>query len=126
MNELIRADQNINLVQAAATQQRIKAELAEKMAKTPNMPQIEQAAQEFESVFLAEMLKPMFKDVNEPDPTFGGGHGEEVFNGILVQEYGKIMAENGGIGIADHVRAELIKIQESRNGAVTAATEEIE
>lgn len=69
------------------------------------------AAKDFEAVFLAEMLKPMFETV-EVDDTFGGGHGEEVFRGLMVQEYGKMLSQKGGIGLATHIQAQLLKLQE--------------
>lgn len=75
-----------------------------------NMAQIEEAAREFEAVFIAEMMKPMFENISTEAP-FGGGKGEEIFRGMLVQEYGKQMAAKGTIGIADHVKAELLRIQ---------------
>ena len=70
-----------------------------------------QAAEDFEAVYIAEMLKPMFETV-EVDDMFGGGKGEEIFRGILVQEMGKSIARQGGIGLADHVRAQLLQNQE--------------
>ncbi len=65
---------------------------------------------EFEAVMLSEMLKPMFEGI-EVDDMFGGGKGEEIFRGFMIQEYGKIMAKAGGIGIADAVKQHLIQIQ---------------
>lgn len=70
-----------------------------------------QAAKDFEATFIAEMLKPMF-DMVDVDSQFGGGKGEEVFRGMMVQEYGKMIAARGGVGIADQVQAELLKTQE--------------
>ncbi|MEK7802443.1 MAG: rod-binding protein [Pseudomonadota bacterium] len=70
-----------------------------------------QAAKDFEAVFITEMMKPMFESI-EVDDTFGGGKGEEVFRGLLTQEYGKMFSQKGGIGLAAHVQSELIKIQE--------------
>lgn len=72
---------------------------------------IDEAAQDFEAVFLSEMIKPMFEGI-EVDENFGGGRGEEVFSDLLVQEYGKSMSQAGGIGIASFVREELIRQQE--------------
>ena len=112
MNELIRADANIAMMQTAHQQQKLETDLTAKAKALKNEAQIDEAAKEFEAVFLAEMLKPMFSEVNQPDPLFGGGKGEEVFNGFMVQEYSKLMAERGGIGIAEYVKAELIRIQE--------------
>lgn len=79
--------------------------------KAYDMQQIEKVAKDFEAVFLSEMFKPMFKGI-KPDPMFGGGKGEEVFQGLMIQEYGKIVAERGGVGLADHVKAEIIRLQE--------------
>ena len=73
----------------------------------------DKAAQDFEAVMISEMLKPMFETV-EIDDTFGGGKGEEVFRGLLIQEMGKSIAKQGGLGLANNVRAELIKVQEQQ------------
>lgn len=75
---------------------------------------INAAAEEFEAVMLTAMLKPIFDGVETPEP-FGGGEGEEMWKGLLVEEYAKEMAATGGIGIADQVRSELLRIQETVN-----------
>lgn len=84
------------------------------VGKSLDLEKIEEASVEFEAVFLAEMLKPMFAGL-KPNPMFGGGSGEETFQGMMVQEYGNAMARAGGVGLAEHVRAELIRIQEILN-----------
>ena len=76
-----------------------------------NIEKIEHAAKEFEAVFLTEMLKPMFEGI-KPNALTGGGKGEEIFNSFLLQEYGKMMVDRGGIGIAEHVKQELIRVQQ--------------
>jgi len=76
-----------------------------------NMRQMRQVAKDFESVFIAQMLQPMFQDIR-PEAPFGGGTGEDVWRGMQVQEYGKAISEAGGIGIADAVLREMIKMQE--------------
>ncbi len=81
------------------------------LKSVPNLAAIEEAADEFESVFVAEMLKPMFEGI-ETDPMFGGGRGEDVFRGLMIEEYGKKISESGGLGLASFVRAELIRLQE--------------
>ena len=75
-----------------------------------------QAAQDFEAVFISEMIKPMFETV-DVDDTFGGGKGEEVFRGLMVQELGKSLAKRGGLGLSDHVNAELLKLQETKKAS---------
>lgn len=60
------------------------------------------AAEDFEAVFLSQMLQHMFDGI-EPDETFGGGHAEEVYQSFMIEEYGKIIARSGGIGMKDHI-----------------------
>lgn len=84
--------------------------------KDANTAKTDKAAKDFEAVYISEMLKPMFETV-DVDDMFGGGKGEEVFRGLLVQEMGKSIAKQGGLGLADQVKAELLKIQEHQGKA---------
>lgn len=68
-------------------------------------------ARDFEAVFLGQMAQMMLESV-EVDQTFGGGHGEEMFRGILAEKLGREFAARGGIGLSDAVRAQIIKLQE--------------
>jgi flagellar protein FlgJ len=77
---------------------------------------VEEAAKEFEAVFIGEMLKPMFEGISS-DGMFGGGKGEEVFQGMLVQEYGKIIARTGSIGFSAPIKEEMIRMQEKADNA---------
>ena len=76
------------------------------------LEQAKQAAEEFEAVFLAQMLAPIF-DGLETDGPFGGGSSEKIYRSLLVQEYGKSIAKSGGIGISDAVQREILKLQEA-------------
>ena len=73
---------------------------------------IRKAAEEFEAVFLSQMLAPMFETL-ESDTLFGGGPGEDIYRSMMVEEYGKAIARSGGVGIADAVARELLSIQEA-------------
>lgn len=79
--------------------------------KPIDMAATKKAAQSFEAVFLSQMMGHMFEGVGK-DSLFGGGAGEEMFRPMLFDEYGKLMAQKGGIGIADTVMRTLIKQQE--------------
>lgn len=81
--------------------------------KAREMEKIQATAKEFEAVFIAEMLRPMFETV-ESDEMFGGGNAEDTWKGLLVDEYGKGIANAGGIGLADHITAAMIQMQEMR------------
>lgn len=69
------------------------------------------AGKEFESMFLGQMLSHMFAGL-ETNEMFGGGHGETMMRSLLVEEYAKEMTRAGGIGIADAVTREILKVQE--------------
>lgn len=73
------------------------------------------AAQDFEAVYLAQMLQPMFNTV-EVDETFGGGAAEEIWRGIMVEEMAKQISRTGGVGLASSVEREMLKLQEVANG----------
>lgn len=104
-------DTSLALLQSTQTVDLGKAAIKSNSAKGGvNVSKAEEAAQEFEAVFIAEMLKPMFEGIKH-DGEFGGGKGEEVFHGMLVEEYGKLLAQTGGIGVADSVRDTMIQMQ---------------
>ena len=54
-----------------------------------------------EASFLAEMLK--YAGHGESRRSFGGGAGEDAFTSLLVRERASLMAENGGIGLAEQI-----------------------
>ncbi|MFY9287366.1 MAG: rod-binding protein [Alphaproteobacteria bacterium] len=83
-----------------------------KPRKPTNYAQIDKASKEFESMFMTQMLQPMF-DSMEVNPVFGGGNGERIMRSFLVQEYGKIASKNSHFGIADAVKAEMIRAQDA-------------
>lgn len=74
---------------------------------------LDAAARDFEAVYVGEMIKPMF-DTVKTDKLFGGGKAEDTFKSLLMQQYGKKIAENGGIGLAQAVKAEMIRMQERK------------
>lgn len=71
---------------------------------------IQKTAQDFEASFLSIMLAQMFEGV-ETEAPFGGGHGEKMFKSFMTEAFGKQMAKTGGIGIADVVAKEMLKLQ---------------
>lgn len=73
---------------------------------------VARTAEDFEAFYLTQVTANMFAGI-ETDPMFGGGPGEAVFQSLLTQEYGKLVARAGGIGIADAVAREMIKLQEA-------------
>ena len=77
---------------------------------------IRQTAQQFEATFMAQMLRPMFEGLSTEAP-FGGGHAEETWRGFMIDEMGKQISRAGGVGLADQVMAEMIRMQAGQSAA---------
>jgi Rod binding domain-containing protein len=71
----------------------------------------QRTGEKFEAMFLAQMMAPMFDGVGEGG--LFGGQSAKAYKSVLMEEYGKAMAANGGVGIADQVKAEILKMQEA-------------
>ncbi len=80
-------------------------------ARPEPSPRMRETAQQFEATFLAQMMKPMFEGLQTDGP-FGGGDGEATWRSFLVEEMAQQTVKAGGIGLADHVLNEMIKLQE--------------
>lgn len=84
---------------------------AARASQTPeNAEALKKAAEEFEAMMLSQLLAPMF-NVLDADGLGGGGSGERMFRPMLVDNYAKGLAATGGIGIAQSVLAELVRMQ---------------
>jgi Rod binding domain-containing protein len=83
------------------------APLTAHVSPATDMAGIKKAAQNFESVFISQMFKGI-----GGDSLFGGGHGEEMFRSLLVDEYSKQVVKRGGLGLTDTVMRALISQQE--------------
>jgi Rod binding domain-containing protein len=70
-------------------------------------------AQDFEAFFLSQTFENMFSGI-KGDAMFGGGSAETVYRSLLLQEYSKVAASNGGVGIADAVQREILRAQEKK------------
>lgn len=70
-----------------------------------------ETAEAFEASFLSQMLKPMFEGLSTDGP-FGGGEAESTWRGFLVEAMAKQTVQAGGIGLADRVMSEMLKMQE--------------
>lgn len=81
--------------------ERLRARLNAQGDARPHDARLRAVAQEFEAVFLQEMLKN--SGINTPSENFGGGVGEEAFASMLTEQYATALAEKGGIGLAEHV-----------------------
>ena len=70
-----------------------------------------ETAEAFEASFLSEMLKPLFAGLSTEAP-FGGGDAEATWRSFMVDAMAKQTAKAGGVGLADRVLGEMIRMQE--------------
>lgn len=78
-------------------------------------PAMRRAAQDFEAVFLGELLSGLTEGLGGGGAAGGGplgGGDSDPFAAMLRDEYGKLISRSGGIGIADAVLRELLRAQE--------------
>lgn len=96
--------------QHAGTKKQIRHEpLGE--PKTAREISAKKAADEFEAVFISQMLKSMSVGIKTDGP-FGGGQSEEIYRGLMNEELGKSISGQGGIGMSDSIYREILKNQE--------------
>jgi Rod binding domain-containing protein len=65
-----------------------------------------QVSQEFEAIFIKQMLNTMRKTVTKSG-LLDGGMAEEIFEDMLYDEYAMKMAKTAGFGLADQVYLQL-------------------
>jgi Rod binding domain-containing protein len=77
-----------------------------------NAGQAAKAAEDFEAVFINEFMGAMFEGIKTDGP-FGGGPGESIFRSMMIDQYSKAVAKQGGFGLAAAVKKELLHAQEN-------------
>jgi peptidoglycan hydrolase FlgJ len=64
-------------------------------------------AQEFEALFLKQMLGSMRSTLKPENDMLHGGLSQDIFEDMLYDEYSRVMAKTGSIGIADLIYDQL-------------------
>jgi Rod binding domain-containing protein len=73
---------------------------------------IKAVGEEFEAVFLSNMMEEMFTGVEEDNP-FASGPGASAWRSMRTEQFARSIAAAGGIGLAEHVQRQLIALQEN-------------
>lgn len=76
-----------------------------------NEARIMEKAKELEGQFISTMIEPLFSK-NSESGLFGGGEGNDIFRGMMISEYGQIISQSGGIGLADDIARQMLALQE--------------
>ena len=87
------------------------AAIASTPAQLAQTARMRRTAEDFETSFMSQMMKPMFEGLST-DGMFGGGEAEATWRSFLIDAMAKQTVKAGGIGLTDTVMAEMIKMQE--------------
>jgi len=87
MNEAISNSVNFTPIKEVSVSEKSRAEL-------------KKVAEEFEAIFIAQLLKVMRETIEESD-TEGGGFGKGIYTDLFDQEVALSMARRGALGIGD-------------------------
>ena len=110
-----------HLTQASAYQAGMMAGArAKAIANDPTLPKDAKAwktAQDFEQMFMEQTLGQLTSGLTGEGPLGDEGAGADVWRGMLTQQYAKSVTQAGGLGIANSVYSELMRIQEKSHVA---------
>jgi flagellar protein FlgJ len=81
----------------------------------PGYEHLRKQAVELEGVFLNTLMKEMFSSLDTSESSLGGGFAEETWRGMQAEQFASVLAEQGGIGLADQLMGDLLRIQEQAN-----------
>ncbi|WP_052401343.1 rod-binding protein [Muricoccus aerilatus] len=76
-------------------------------------------ARRFEAQALGALLKPVYGEA--PKGLLSGGAAEEQWRPMLIEQHAKSWAERGGIGLANAVHAEMLRMQAAAQSGETPA-----
>lgn len=77
----------------------------------PRLAKARATAEAFEAVLLGQLTGLMLESA-QTSGEFSGGHGEEMFRGVLAEKIGVAIAKRGGIGLAPAVTQQILLMQQ--------------
>ena len=80
---------------------------------TDPLAKIRAQAEELEGVFLNTLMSEMFSSIDARGD-FGGGFAEETWRSMQSEQFAASMADAGGVGLADSLVSDLLKLQEAQ------------
>lgn len=70
-----------------------------------------EACEDFQSIFIKQMLDSMRKTVNKSGSLIQANQGEKVFEDMLYDEYSKNMSKSAGFDLADNLYKQMTFLQ---------------
>lgn len=130
-----RKTSRLNLSQSELTHGRIsstkiqpKNNIPEEIKRDPERKRLFNAAVEFQGIFINLMLKSMRSTLNKKEDILHGGHGQEIFEDLLYDEYALLMSRNGSFKLAEVIYRQLSPglppIDDANNSKTRGKTQE--
>jgi len=82
-------------------------QIQEEIKTDPERKKLYEASQEFQAIFLNQMLSAMRKTVSKDNDLLNGGRTQEIFEDFLYDEYAKTMSKQPGFTLADEIYKQL-------------------
>jgi len=73
---------------------------------------LQKAAADFEAMAINQLLSPIFDTVDLSKSIFGGGEAEAAWKPMMVTAIAKQMSAQGGLGLAQPIMQQMIRMQE--------------
>lgn len=105
------------MMDIAATTLRSTAAAAPSTPAVPNPAAADKAAKEFEAMLVGQLMESMFAGMRESPLFGGGGPAEKPWRSMMLQEYGKAIAESGTLGIGRMVHDEIARLYAAQGTA---------
>ncbi len=86
-----------------------------KEALSPSEQKTRKTADDFESMYLENMMAEVFPQESGEGPLGDNGAGSTVYRGMMVNEMAKSVAKSGGIGVSDTIYRQMLQMQERSN-----------
>lgn len=90
-------------------------------AEDAGKTKIKKTADDFETLFLEQMVDRMLKSDSTEGPLGENGTGGDVWRSMLGKEYAKQIQQSGGVGISAQVMDAMIKMQGGQTGSASAS-----
>jgi Rod binding domain-containing protein len=89
-------------------------------ALDPRAEKARKTATDFETLFMEQTLDRMVSSLGDEGPLGENGSGGGVYRSMLLKEYAGGIVKSGGLGIADQVYREMMRLQEGSGQGAAA------
>jgi Rod binding domain-containing protein len=86
--------------------------IANGLGASAQKDKLKKTASDFETVFLEDVMNRMGETAGDAGPLGGGEGGGGIYRSMLMKEYAGQIVKSGGVGIADAVYRQMLKLQE--------------